>query len=162
MKNLGKIFEDNWKKSIPDHMFYYRFRDSASSYYGGNDNLRFSITNIADCLVFNGNELFLFELKNHKGKSIPLTAIIGKKSKEKQINDLVDASCKIRVSCYLVVFFCDVERCFALDINDLYYFLKNEDRKSIPITYFEEDGIEIPIKKLKTNYRYDLNVLIGK
>ena len=34
MKNLGKKFEENFKQSVPNEIFYYRFRDSGSSYYG--------------------------------------------------------------------------------------------------------------------------------
>ena len=55
------------------------------------------------------------------------------------------------------MFFSDIERCFQLSINDFVDFTKNEDRKSIPIEYFESHGIEIKVNKLKTNYRFDLN-----
>ena len=49
-KNSGKVFEENFRLSIPSNVYYYRFRDTASTYYGGNNFLRFSNTNIADCL----------------------------------------------------------------------------------------------------------------
>ena len=158
MKNLGKKFEENWKKSVPDYMFYYRFRDSGSSYYGGNANLRFSSSNIADCMLndpFTG--LHLIELKHHKGKSIPLSCIVGNKTKQKQIDDLYKANQYSNTYSSLIVFFSDVERCFQLSINDFVDFTKNEDRKSIPIEYFESHGIEIKVNKLKTNYRFDIN-----
>lgn len=158
MKNLGKKFEENFKQSVPSEIFFYRFRDSGSSYYGGNANLRFSASNIADCMLndpFTG--LHLIELKHHKGKSIPLSCIIGNKTKERQINDLYKANQYCNTYSSLIVFFSDVERCFQLSINDFIEFAKNETRKSIPIEYFEENGIEIKVHKLKTNYRFDLN-----
>ena len=157
MKNLGKKFEENWKKSVPNYNFYYRFRDSGSSYYGGNQNLRFSASNIADCLLqdpFTG--LHLIELKNHKGKSIPLNCIIGNKTKEKQIKDLVEANKYSSVYSSLIVFFSDIERCFELSINNFIEFIQKEDRKSIPIEYFEKYGFEIEVTKIKTNYRFNI------
>ena len=36
-KNIGKVFEQNWKASIPDNVFYYRPPDSAQS-FGSNSN----------------------------------------------------------------------------------------------------------------------------
>lgn len=163
MKNLGKIFEENWKKSVPEYIFYYRFRDSGSSFYGGNQGLRFSVSNIADCFLqdpFTG--LHLIEQKNHKGKSIPLSCIIGTRrndkptTKERQIDDLYDASKYASVYAHLIVFFSDVERCFALPISKLKLFINTEERKSIPIEYFEQYGDEIEVTKLRTNYRFNI------
>lgn len=157
MINLGKRFEDNWKKSVPINTYYYRFRDSASSYYGGNENLRFSASNIADCLIYDGLFLNLCELKHHKGKSIPLNCIAGNKTKQKQIEDLYEANKYTGVFSYLIVFFSDVDRCFSLNINKLCDFIENGERKSIPLSYFEENGIEIKVTKLKTNHRFDVS-----
>lgn len=158
MTNLGKRFEENWRKSVPNDVFYYRFRDSVSSYYGGNQNLRFSASNIADCMLYdtNSKELCLCELKNHKGKSLPLTCIASNKTKEKQISDLFEANTFNGVSSYIIVFFSDVERCFALPIENFLSFRLYEDRKSIPIEYFEKFAMEIEVTKLKTNYRFNI------
>ena len=159
-KNSGKIFEDNFRESIPKNIYYYRFRDSASTYYGGNNFLRFSITNIADCLLFNGKQLILCELKAHKGASIPLDCIIGKKSKQKQIEDLYNASKFENIECYLIVFFEDKELCYALPISFFINFIKDNTRKSIPADYFEKYAIKIDVIKLRTNYRYNLNFML--
>lgn len=159
-KNSGKVFEDNFKASIPENIFYYRFRDSASTYYGGNNFLRFSITNIADCMLFNGNKLILCELKAHKGSSIPLDCIIGKKSKLQQIEDLYSASKFDNILCYLIVFFEDKEICYALPIDKFKDFIQDYNRKSVPISYFEEYAIKIETTKIRTNYRYNLDFMI--
>lgn len=163
MKNLGKIFEENWKKSVPNNVFFYRFRDSGSSYYGGNENLRFSISNIADCLLYDfPTGLRLIELKNHKGKSIPISCILGQKkangkySKEKQIKDLYEANNYTGVYSHIIVFFSDVERCFDLPIDKFVSFLHNKERESIPISYFQENGTEIETFKLRSNYRFNI------
>lgn len=157
MKNLGKIFEQNFRKSIPinDNIYYYRLKDSASSYYGGNDNLRFSQNNIADAIMFyNGvffSYLFILEFKSHKGKSLPLTCI-----RDNQLKEMTEASKKIGVRPILIVFFSDIEKCYALDIDDVNNFIKSCDRKSIPIEYFENNAEEIEVIKLRTNYKYNI------
>ena len=157
MKNLGKKFEQNFRLSIPqtDKIFYYRLKDSASSYYGGNEFLRFSQNNIADAFLFhcdNGsNNLLILEYKSHKGKSLPLSCI-----RENQLNEMLEAKNKTGVIPMLVVFFSDIERCFSLDIKYVEQFMINNDRKSIPLEYFEENGVEIEVFKLRTNYKYNV------
>lgn len=157
MKNLGKIFEQNFRKSIPinDKIYYYRLKDSASSYYGGNENLRFSQNNIADAFMFYiGNMfsyLFIFEFKSHKGKSLPITCI-----RDNQLKDMLEASKKVGVRPILIVFFSDIEKCYALDIEDVDNFIKSSDRKSIPLEYFENNAKEIEVIKLRSNYRYNI------
>lgn len=157
MKNQGKIFEQNFRKSIPinDKIYYYRLKDSASSYYGGNDNLRFSQNNIADAFMFFvGNfvtHLLILEYKSHKGKSLPLTCI-----RDNQLKEMLEARNKIGVLPMLVVFFSDIERCFSLDIRYVEKFINEIDRKSIPVDFFEKYGTEIEVTKLRTNYRYNI------
>lgn len=156
MKNSGKKFEECWKKSCPDYVFYYRFRDNSGS-WGGNSQIRFTPSNIADCLLYDPNTgLHLIELKNHKGKSIPLTCIVSNKTKEKQIRDLFDATKFSNVYSHIVVFFSDIERCFDLPINKFMFFKNTEERKSIPLSYFEQNGKEIDVIKLRTNYCYNI------
>lgn len=154
-KNLGKILEDNFRKSVPDDIFYYRFRDSAGT-WGGNESLRFTPSNIADCMLYNYGNLHLVELKNHKGKSIPLSCIVGNKTKEKQIEDLYIANTYAGIYSHLIVFFVDIEKCYDLSIDKLKEFITLGERKSIPISYFQENGIEIETLKLRSNYRFNI------
>ena len=157
MKNLGKVFEQNFRKSIPDSnkIYYYRLKDSASSYYGGNQQLRFSQSNIADAFLFYVTEymnyLLILEFKNHKGKSLPINCI-----RENQLKEMVEASKKMDVIPLLVVFFSDIERCFSLRIEDVNNYIKTSGRKSIPLEYFEQTAIEIEVTKLRTNYKYNI------
>jgi recombination protein U len=157
MKNKGKVFENNFRLSIPKtpNVFYYRLKDTASSYYGGNEFLRFSQSNIADAFLLNTSEkathLLILELKNHKGKSLPYNAI-----RENQLNEMLKASEYNNVVPLLIVFFIDIERCFSLHIVKVMKFIQESERKSIPIEYFEEEGTEIEVIKLRTNYRYNI------
>lgn len=158
MKNTGKQFEENFKKSIPDNVFYYRFRDTATS-FGKSEFVRFSITNIADAMLFDGKTLFLCELKHHFGKSIPFSAIEGNKTKEKQIIDLYNASQYDNIRSLLIIYFSDVDKCYALDIHKYLEFKQNNDRKSIPLDYLINNAICLKTIKLRTNIRVDLSPL---
>lgn len=157
MRNLGKIFEDNFRKSVPEDVFFYRFRDSGSSFYGGNNGLRFTPSNIADNMLFFDGCLLLNELKSHKGKSIPISCIDGNKTKHRQIIDMLEANRHHNVFSNLIVFFSDVERCFVINIEEFDNFVRCDQRKSIPLSFFEENGIEIEVTKKRTNYTFNLN-----
>lgn len=159
MKNQGKVFEDNFRKSIPitPNVFYYRLKDTASSYYGGNQQLRFSQSNIADAFLlhtntqFNITHLLILELKSHKGKSLPFSAI-----RDNQLKEMFEASRYRKILPFIVMFFSDIERCFALPIQKVVALKQEGTRKSIPLEYFEEQGTEIEVIKLRTNYRYNI------
>lgn len=160
MKNLGKIFEDNWRKSVPSSMFFYRFRDSSGTWSNG-DKIRFTPSNIADCMIFAYNKLHLIELKSHKGKSIPMEAIVGNKTKEKQIQDLLNAGSFSGICSWIIIFFSEVEKCYAIRIEKFIDFKNQENRKSIPIIWCEENGIEIEVSKLRSNYKYNIGKWIS-
>lgn len=162
--NSGKRFEENFKKSVPDNIFYYRFRDGTSSWSDKacegcpkNKNLtRFQSKNICDCQLFDGNYLYLLELKNTKGKSLSLNNI-----RKNQIDDLMEASEYANIVAGLVVNFADVEQTYFMEIKLAYYwYYEQTERKSIPIKAFRDGCIKIQAKKLKTNYRYDIQGFI--
>ena len=50
--NTGKQFETDWKSSMPKDAWCYRLKDSAATYYGGNENLWFSFDNFCDFDVY--------------------------------------------------------------------------------------------------------------
>ena len=126
--NSGKRFEENFKKSVPDNIFYYRFRDGTSSWDKGSQT-RFQQRNICDCQLFDGDYLYLLELKNTKGKSLSLNNI-----RKNQIDDLMEASEYANIVAGLVVNFADVEQTYFMEIKLAYYwFYEQTERKSIPI-----------------------------
>ena len=150
------MFEQNFRKSIPEtsKIYYYRLKDSNNN-WNRSENIRFAQNNIADAFLYhcnNGsNNLLILEYKSHKGKSLPLDCI-----RENQLREMLEASEKSGVIPMLIVFFSDVEKCFSLNIKHVEEFLRNNERKSIPIDYFEENGVEIEVIKLRTNYRYNV------
>ena len=156
MKNLGKQFEQSFRKSIPDteNIFYYRLKDSNNNWNRG-ENIRFAGSNIADAFMFYVNEymnlLLILEFKHHKGKSLPIQCI-----RQNQLNEMLQASRKKDVIPLIVVFFSDVEKCYSLKIEDVNNYINNTNRKSIPLEYFEQCGIPIEVTKLRTNYTYNI------
>lgn len=148
--NSGKIFEKNFKASIPPGVFYYRFRDSPAS-FGQGTQTRFSTSNICDCLLFGNKTIFLCELKSHQGKSIPFNCI-----RENQIEQLTAAAKFPFIIPALVIFFPECERCFAVHINDWNNLVDASTKKSANIAEIEQAGFEVGVTKLKTNFRYDV------
>lgn len=155
--NNGKRFEQNFRKSVPDDIFYYRFKDSASSYYGGNERLRFSNNNICDCMLFDSNKLYLLELKSTKGKSIPF-----KNFRENQLKELALAQYYKNIIAGIVIEFSELDRAFFMCISDITDFMRIGSRKSIPIEYCVEKGIEIEITKKRVNNSFNVRKLLNE
>lgn len=154
MKNSGKKFEEAFRKSIGDKIFFYRFRDGTSS-WGGNDSTRFQQTNICDCEIFDGEKLFLLELKSVIGKSLPFTNI-----KEHQLRELVEASKYKNIIAGFLIEFSSVNRVFYIDANKLKEYIDSGERKSIPLSQLVECGIELDVTKLRVNIRLDIDKFI--
>lgn len=153
--NNGKRFEDNFRKSIPDNIFYYRFRDGTSSWDKGSKT-RFQQRNICDCMLYNGKYLYLLELKSTKGKSLPFSNI-----RQNQVDDLMKASRHDNVIAGMVVEFSVLGQVYFMPIDLVKNWFYESERKSIPLKSFQnEPCIKIPGKKLKVNYRYNIEQFI--
>lgn len=160
ISNIGKVFEQNFKKSVPDNIFYYRPPDSASS-FGDNTKLRFSAKSPCDCFMFNGKVLYTLELKSVGTKSISFEREKTDKGviHKHQIDNLLKFSTYENiVSGFLFDFrlsdctyFCMIEE-FVNMINHL-------DKKSFNENDLFEwcNPIKIEKKKMKVNYRYNID-----
>ena len=155
--NNGKRFEQNFKSSVPNDVFCYRFKDGTANFMGArNANVRFQAYNMCDFLLYNGNKLFLLELKAHKGKSLPISCI-----RKNQIEELSKASLFTNIVAGVLVYFVDVEEVYFLSIDILNYFLCTEKRKSIPLDFFKKEGKRIPCNKKEINIILNLNNLLN-
>lgn len=159
MKKRGQKFEDNFRSSInrdSKDLFFYRFKDGTAN-WNPNEKTRFQAHNICDCMVFYRQNLFLFELKSHKGKSLPLNCI-----RESQLKEMCLAGAKENVLPFVITFFDDLGECYAIHIKYVFQFWLLSDRKSIPLSYFQENGFKIDSHLLKTNYRFDVQGFLDK
>ena len=145
--NNGKRFEENFRKSVPKDVFYYRFKDGTASWDGA--KTRFQHYNVCDCMIFSQGRLYLLELKSTQGKSLPLSRI-----RQNQLRELTETLVFENIVAGLIINFSDTEDTFFLHIEKLVNFIKRDERKSIPLVYLEEHGIRIENKRLKINYKY--------
>lgn len=168
-KNQGKIFEDNFKKSIPDYCWVKRLQDSVGT-WGGNSNLRFSNNNECDFLVFSKNthKLFAFELKSTEGTSLTFWREDFEEKEKKQtfmikknqILGLAEMSKFDIYAGFLINFRGEDNNTYFIHINDFLNLTKDMDKKSVN----ERDilsikNIKVENYKLKTNYRYNIDKL---
>jgi len=159
-KNIGKIFEQNWKASCPDWVFVYRPPDAAQSFNMTN-NLRFSHHSLCDYLMFDGRTgiLYTLELKTFQNSCSfervkEDTGIIH----YHQIESLKRCSVYPNVISGFILDFRKTDNTYFLAINEFCKMLENITKKS-----FNEDDmhkwcnpIKIEKRKLKVNYRYNV------
>ena len=132
---------------MPNNVWCYRLKDGGG--WSNGTNTRFTIQNICDFIVYDTKHLYAIELKKTNSKSLPFNNI-----KQNQIDGLVDAS-KYGVLSYLGIFLYDTF--YLVDINDFVKYKDSTDRKSLPKSFCEEYGIEIPKRKLQKYYRFELD-----
>ena len=153
MINNGKRFEDNIRKSVPEDYFYYRLRDNQNNWNRGT-GIRFAITNMCDCIVFNGEYLLLMELKNTKGKSLPFDRI-----RKNQLEELLLQEYKLNCKPCLLINFEELEECYYMPIQLIDELIRKNERKSISIEECRLFGLRVESKKLRTNSKYNIKKL---
>lgn len=151
---IGKIFEKEFKESIPEHCYYLRLKDGTAAYGQNNDKVRFQAHNICDCIVFGNEYSYFIELKNCNVTSLPFTNI-----RETQLEEMSKVD-HPKIKTYFVVCFRMKERCFIAEAKKIKEFKETTDRKSIPIVWFEENGIEIKMTRKIKRYKYDLEEVL--
>ena len=147
-KNIGKVFEKEFKDSVPPECYLERYKDDTSGFYG--------VSNPADFRLYCYPVLILLELKSHKGKSLPLEKI-----RDSQLKGMLRAINHYGVYGGFMVNFRDLEETYFLSVGDVEKFIQAGERKSIPVEYFREKGIRIPQKKKRVLYTYDLKDWLG-
>jgi len=145
--NPGKHFEKDFKASILGDQFFLRLPDGGG--WSNAENTRFTPSNLCDCILFTGKILYLLEMKSHKGKSIPDSAL-------KQVEPLASINTLHTIPAFLCNFR-DVGETWLIEAETVRAEL--EERKSLSIQTCREFGLHIPQKKLRVRWRYDLSVL---
>lgn len=157
IKNIGKIFEGEIKASIPPEYFVERYKDDTAGFKG--------VANPADFKLYRYPFTFLWELKSHRGKSIPLDKI-----RNSQLKQMMKADPYVGVYCGFILNYRDLEETYYITFKALvneYYIIKGKDyepkpdgRKSIPVEWCRENGIRIQQIKKRVRYTYDLCSLL--
>jgi recombination protein U len=165
LKNSGKIFEEEIRDSIDKNkIYYYRLRDAASSFGGGNDSLRFSIKNDYDCFMFLSPNFFPLELKSNQGTSFSIQKEKEEKGKDiklHQIEGLTKASQYPDSYAGLLLNFRKTEHTYWLNIKNFNKFNESNAKKSINENdVIKYGGLLVPQKLKKVRYRYDIDKMI--
>lgn len=154
MLNEGKKFEQDIQKSVKndDETYIYRFRDSSGA-WGNGDKTRFTPSNIADFLLVKSDKVLFLELKSIKEKRLPLSNI-----RISQLNGLSEIRHR-NIKAYFIVNFRSEEKTYAITPKQILDFLEDQERKSIPLNWFEENAILIKQVKKKIRWKYDLEAI---
>lgn len=159
IQNAGKLFENDFKQSVPDTCWIYRLRDNASSFANG-DNTRFTSTNICDYIMYDDitRTLFLVECKSTQGTSIPLSMV-----RDNQIKGLKEASEHDLVAGFLINFRNKNNDTFFVLINKFLDMIDSLNKKSFSIKDLENIGaLKIESNKKRTRYTYNIKKMINE
>lgn len=153
--NPGKVFEQDFKNSVPSSMYVLRVKDQV--WGRGMVGSR----NPFDYLLFSFPVLYCLELKSTEGTSFSFDEKIIHAG---QLDGLAKAS-KVRGvhSGFLFNFRASTKRqnrLYWVDIESFLSFKASTDKKSINEADCKRIGKEIPCEVLKTHYRYDVASLV--
>ena len=147
-KDAGKCFEEDIKNSFPEGFYVERYKDDTAGFYG--------VTNPADYRLYRYPYTFLLELKTHKGKSLPLSAI-----RENQLSGLVKAGNHLGIYAGFLINFRDLEETYYIPADAVLYFILQGERKSIPVEWCRKCGVRIEQTRKRTRYSYNLSKWLG-
>ena len=153
--NEGKVFENDFIKSIPEHVFKYRLKDAGG--WNRGEDTRFTSSNICDFIVMYGTNLFLLELKSNKGKSMSINNL-GQKTKDKKLSDLIEAGSKSNVISGYVINFREIEETYFITANNFKELVNITGKKSVNRNDLVSSGnaIKINQEKIRVRSRYDV------
>jgi len=151
----GKRFEEDIKKSIPNHWFNYRLRDSSGS-WSNTDTSRFTPSNICDFFIFTGKILFGVELKSFQGKSLSYNSI-----RENQLEGLTKMSFEDpnNAQGVFILNFRDLSETYFVFAHRIKQRKDSGERKSLSLEEVRAFGLKIPQTLKRVRYKYDLSVM---
>lgn len=164
MNKDGKLFEEQWKRSIPEDVYYLRLKDNPSSFGKDSSFVRFTLNNPFDCLVFYNGFLFPLELKSTSSKSISIQTKKEEKGKMIKINQIEGLSKSNKYENIFSGFLFDFResgKTFWMGINDFLKFQEENNKKSISEKdIIKYNAIEVEKGRKKTRYVFSVKKLI--
>lgn len=161
-QNIGKIFEQSFRNSVPSYALYYRLPDPPQSFGGG--NLRFSSKNPFDCLIWDSEQhmLFAIELKTVAGKSISFerTKEESREIHYHQIVGLNEWNKYDGIIAGFIIEFRQIETTIFLEISEFNKLISLIDKKSFNMNDLNDNHINylvIEQKKSRTRYTYNID-----
>ena len=154
MPNLGKKFEERFKKDwedsfSPSESLCFRIPDQVSRRKGSSQN-------ICDFMNFDGNRLYLLEVKSHLGNTFPFSALRQydklKEQYERHYKNTIIG---------VILWFRDHDKVLYIPIEEIIKMIE-DDKKSINIKMLNDDTYklyEIPSTKLRTFMKSDYSCM---
>ena len=166
--NYGKRFESDFQKSASMVMNIDRLKDPPQSFNSGcqgcpKQKTRFSPRNLCDFIGFKCPDQYYFELKSHKGKSVPFSAIVAKE-KDTRLKEMVQKEVDhYGVFSYVIFNWRDCGNdTFVVPAVLVYNFIQAAERKSIPYDWTEQNGTRLEHKLKRVRYSYDVEKWLGE
>ena len=167
MKNTGKVFEEQIKKSVPDYALLYRLPDAAQS-FGGSSKLRFSSKNPFDFLLWDSRKhiLYALEMKTVGGKSISFERDKDEKCEihYHQINGLNEWHKYDGIVCGFIIEFRELAKTVFIDIDAFNGLINAIPKKSFNFNDLMEYKVShtvIAQTKARTRYTYDIDSFLS-
>ena len=170
-KNAGKVFEDDFKQSIPEWCLLQRLNDAPQAFAQSNLT-RFTHKQPCDFILFDtmNQILYFLELKTTKNRAITFEDIDSKEKQNKmihkhQITGLLERAKYKNVCCGFLFNFRDedtgIEKTYFQDINSFMDMYKRIGKKSFNET---DMGIyktkKVSGDKKISRYRWDISSLV--
>lgn len=158
-RNAGKVFEDDFKASVPKDVYFVRLHDAALGFDVKHSTQRFSLKSPYDAILCKNGQMYAIELKSHKGKMLGFDS----KSapiKRRQIENLVKAGGAGAVS-GIVINFRDYEETYYIDAKIFLEFMNTCGKKSVNLEDARKMGIRIPEHKKVTHSTYDIEPILS-
>ena len=172
MINPGKQFEKDFQESALKVMSYIRLNDPASSFNTEckgckKKKTRFAPKHLCDAIGFKKPNEYLIELKSVKGKAVPFENIV-KDKKDKRLFKMVEENRRHGAKSFVILNFRGADnKTYAVKAKDIFSFINQPDiygwpkgRKSIPIEFAKNVGIEIRNYKKVVRYKYIIEDLL--
>ena len=173
MANVGKLFEQQFKKSVPTNCYLLRLNDPPQSFVKSS-TARFSPNNPFDFILFDtvNKMLVCIELKTTKYKSISFEDENDDKQHNKmihihQIEGLSKASKFDHVAAGFLFNFRDekndMERCYWQNIKDFNKMVSHIDKKSFnELDLLTNNAVKVNGTKKIKHYIWDIDSLLSK
>jgi len=167
-RDVGKRFEQDFAKSMPEGAYYHRLKDPATS-FGGGQFTRFALSNPCDCFVYFYPNFYAFELKT---TTAPLTfwrkaddLSVVKRTyniRKNQIEGLLKVAETPGGIAGLVINFRPQNETYFVDIKRFVEVTDHMAKRSVNRTDISSIGILIPQELIRVRWRYDIGHLFNR
>lgn len=162
--NPGKLFEHDFKESIPKDVYYVRIRDPILENRKTDPKEKKSYTFGErcpyDCILNYKSTQYCLELKSTGGTSIGYSGA-RPMIKAHQIEELARAARYPGIIAGLILNYRRIGRTWFIDIRDFQSYADASQRKSINPKDCALIGTEIPGTLMRVHWRYDISALWG-